>query len=559
MRLAYLFPAAALTLSWLMPLHLLPWVVWHSEVAVFAGIFLAAALVLLPLALRRGAPRLAITPAAAAVLALALLAIVQASMGQLRYWGDAWVLLLYAGLCLASYGMGMAASQQQAGPARALEVLAVTLVLAGVGSTIISLVQALDVWDWSQWIARPNQFRRPGGNYAQPNQMATMLLMGLVGLAYLYERHRLSRAAMQATAIVLFLGFATAESRAGLVSLTILGAFWVLRGHPTRLKRGDVAAWAVVAVATYVAWPMAVEAFIGSAVEGLQRTSVGMRFVVWPQLGHALLAQPWFGWGLRQTSVALNSVVDGYALSEPYTYAHNLVLEACLGMGIPLGLAFVGAAALWWIRRWRMRMTQVGWTCMALCIPFAVHAMLEFPYAYAYVLAPILFAMGVIDAQVKPARAVAVGPRWAAAALLGVSTIGALSVFEYVQIEEDFRVVRFESGRIGSTPGDYERPAVHVLTQLDALLAAGRVTPRPGMNAGEIDFLRDVSTRFPWPALQNRYAASLALNGQREEAERELRRVRVLHGAGLFEDTRRYWTRMQQQHPQLADVALPAP
>ncbi|MBK7549979.1 MAG: pilin glycosylation ligase domain-containing protein [Rhodoferax sp.] len=32
--------------------------------------------------------------------------------------------------------------------------------------------------------------RRPGANLGQPNQLATLLLMGMVSLAYLYELAR---------------------------------------------------------------------------------------------------------------------------------------------------------------------------------------------------------------------------------------------------------------------------------------------------------------------------------------------------------------------------------
>ncbi|MBK7313053.1 MAG: hypothetical protein IPI80_04405 [Burkholderiales bacterium] len=50
------------------------------------------------------------------------------------------------------------------------------------------------------------------------------------------------------------------------------------------------------------------------------------------------------------------------------------------------------------------------------------------------------------------------------------------------------------------------------------MLYGGRVTPRPGMPEQEIELVKIVASRYPWPATQNRYALALALNGNPAEA-----------------------------------------
>ena len=64
----------------------------------------------------------------------------------------------------------------------------------------------------------------------------------------------------------------------------------------------------------------------------------GTRLLVWPQLWEAVLQRPWFGWGLREVSEAHNAVLHAHAQSEPFTYAHNVVLDLAVGMGLPLTL-----------------------------------------------------------------------------------------------------------------------------------------------------------------------------------------------------------------------------
>jgi hypothetical protein len=134
----------------------------------------------------------------------------------------------------------------------------------------------------------------------------------------------------------------------------------------------------------------------------------------------------------------------------------------------------------------------------------------------------------------------------------------AWSVVEYVAIEEDFRIVRFEALRIGATPASYQRPHVILLTQLDALLHGGRIVPKPGMSADEVELARKVALRFPWPATQNRYAQSLALNGNPDEAIRQLLVLRALHGEAAYAQVKAGWTLLaHEKYPQLQTLKLP--
>ncbi|WP_413857737.1 Wzy polymerase domain-containing protein [Candidatus Aalborgicola defluviihabitans] len=40
---------------------------------------------------------------------------------------------------------------------------------------------------------------------------------------------------------------------------------------------------------------------------------------------------------------------------------------------------------------------MVSWYCLAVVVPVAVHSMVEFPFAYAYFLVPVMFALGALD------------------------------------------------------------------------------------------------------------------------------------------------------------------
>jgi len=229
-----------------------------------------------------------------------------------------------------------------------------------------------------------------------------------------------------------------------------------------------------------------------------------------------------------------------------------------IGIGLPLTALLVLVTGIWLWRRVRSAHQLAPWYCLALILPVAVHSMLEFPFAYAYFLVPVMFAVGALEGAVGAKPAFRLGVKPALVMLLVTTGVMAWSVVEYIAIEEDFRIVRFEALRIGTTPASYQRPRVILLTQLDALLNGGRIVPKPDMSTDELELARKVALRFPWPATQNRYAQSLALNGNPDEAIRQLRVMRALHGEKSYAQIKEGWGLLaHEKYPQLQTLRLP--
>lgn len=545
------------TASWLIPFHFPPWVSWHGEVFAFLAVCLFASEAIF-VAISAD-PRGEISFPSISIPLILLMAVIgiQLSTGTLRFFGDAAVYIFYLLLCVACITLGAAVRAR----AEFYSLLSGSLVFAAFISAVISLIQVLDVWETASWINRMPQLRRPGGNLGQPNQLATLLLMGLASLVFLFETKKLGRVASVLLALSLLVGLAITESRTGILSFFVLMVWWLAKRKTINFK---LSPWLVMLAGTgflflFWRWPVLMDEILQSGDIGATvNTGLGGRWLVWPQLFEAMWQQPWFGWGFGQVSTAHNAVVDGYASSEPFTYAHNILLDFALGVGIPVAVLFGVMSIVWLWRRLKSARTLVPWYCLAVILPVAMHSLLEFPFAYAYFLLPVMFCLGALDglAGIKPAIRLGVKP--VAAILLGSTVIMAWSVVEYVSIEEDFRIVRFEALKLGSTPTDYERPKVVLLTQLDALLKGGRIVPKPGMSADEMELARSVALRYPWPATQSRYALSLALNGNPNEAIRQLRVMRALHGEKTYAQVRDGWRiASAEKYPQLKDLTLP--
>ncbi|MDO9404068.1 MAG: Wzy polymerase domain-containing protein [Polaromonas sp.] len=568
------FATFLLAVSWLLPLHFPPWISWHLELLAFVStVVLSGGLIVRLLHRRQALIKFPIP--ALPILALAALAVMQSSLGYIAQYGDAVVLVLYAALCIASMAIGynsVEGEQTDFGSplnrrptGSALEMLAALILVGAVISSIFAFVQVLDVWPTTSLISQVGTLRRPGGNLAQPNQLATLLLMGIASLIFLFESRRVKCATVLLVVVVLIAALVITESRTGALGLCLLVLWWLAKRRPGGFR---VSFWAVFSGLLLfflcaslwprlflLLYPLGFEPLVNGAAS--VNTSPGLRLVVWPQLVDAMMLHPWLGWGLNQVPKAHNAVAHAYQVSEPYSYSHNVLLDLALGMGLPLTIILVGVTCIWLWRRIKATQSLEPWFCVALMLPFALHSMLEFPHTYSYFLAPIAFALGAFERLTSRGTVIRISARWVAGVSLALTLVGAWTVVEYVAIEEDFRVARFEALKVGETPVDYVRPHVILLTQLGVLVDGARIVPRPSMTPDELELARAAALRYPSTATQNRYAMSLALNGHSDEAVRQMKVIRALHGPGFYAAIKANWIARAKEYPQLSAVPIP--
>ncbi len=538
---------AALPLAWLLPNHYFPWLsAWHEG--------LALALLLGAACAARGPALLPWPWALTGALALAS-ALLQWSSGRIFFGGDALMVGLYVGAFLLALALG---SQLVGSPGTnelPLDALAFVTLCCALVSVGLALVQWTNALSLGLYGTDLPPGARPGANVSQPNHFCTLAFLGLCSLGLLRERGRVTGVALLLSALFLLMGMVMSASRTGWLQAALLLLLVAAAGRRvrTRIRWPQVTGWVMVYALATLAWPWLNRVLLLSGGRGVaEQIEGGARGPLWLALLDAVSRHPWAGWGWQQVSWAQFTVAPDHAPIQRYfEHSHNLVLDLLLWAGLPVGglIVVLAATALW--RQWRGLCDARGLWLLAGALGVVVHAMLEFPLEYAYFLLPVGVALGAGHALGPAGRGLWLSRRvLQAVGAVGLTCFAAVAV-EYLQAEQNHRLLRLETAGIGTR--GIETPAVQLrlLTQLSAFLAYAREEARPGLNAVEMERAEQVAQRFAYPPVMFRFALIAALNGQPEKAQQTLVRICYMHLPARCDEAREAWLALRQRYPQL--------
>jgi O-antigen ligase len=524
------FGLCAYVLSWLSYDHYRPWINFHSETLAFAGISLFTIGLLV-----RGTPIKAQKLCAVFFTVCIVFVWLQYAFGLVAFAGDPIVSTIYmVGLfCAISIGITLADSTG-IDSERLLIAFMHAVWLSALVSGFIGLLQWFNVQvPWGMYVMQTDMGDRASGNMGQPNQLATLLLMGLAALSYLFSKKQLGKAPFVAGVLILTLALVFAQSRSAMLSAAFMVLFvcWKRNSVVPTLR----ARWALVWFASFLLATFllpAVSNFLlmdGVRTMGFDGSST-VRITMWKQILYAISQSPWVGYGWNHTPTAHSAGAIAYPGIFTFTYSHNIVLDVLAWCGLPFGLFIVGVSLFWFVSRAVGATAPSAIYALAALIPILTHSMFEYPFAYSYFLLSVGVFIGVVEGSLTNLNILVIRRSALAMLMMLWVPLGSYLVYEYLLVEEDFRVVRFENMNIGSTPIDYQAPKIVLLSQLGNMLQVARMRPAPGMKADDIEKLRRVSKRFSYGALSKRYILALALNGQTELARHELAAFKGVYG-----------------------------
>lgn len=521
-RLAFPVILASLVyaLSWLLPNHHWPWVDFYSDAWAGLSMWGIAATVLW-----RGRKSITLEWHDLAVLTAVLCGIVwlQYAAGLVNELGLAWTSTLYLLGLLIALLTGAAWERWQ--PGQCSDFLFLAALIGATGSLIVQIQQWLlinpgDIF----WLFVPPPPRRFHANLGQPNQLATLLCLGILACAWLHERGRLRGWVAWTWATLLAVGLVLAESRTSWIVIVCSLIALMLWGKRLGMERKVILAalsWAILFLLFTLALPY-INLWLGRTTE-LQElrdiSSSELRLVYWAKLWQALMMHPWFGYGWMQTSFT-QFTPDPYAMltAGTFRHAHNLFLDLWAWLGIPLGLTVTLILSMW-VFKAVLRVKQRKQLWMLLFIfTLAVHAMLEYPLYYAYFLLPFGLMLGVLNATLglKPVTHSRLGLAASVLALAGAGWV--ITVSDYIPIEENFFALRFEHERL-AIPGEYSEPKVIALTHLQDVLWLARVDPSSNHSDHDLERALRITKLLPSVLGMYKLTAMYAFAEQPKQAE----------------------------------------
>lgn len=546
--------ALAFVAGLLAPNHYFPWPAFYNEVPLGVTV--------LPLAIYClfVSKHLQLPPYTWGLAILPVVPVVQWIFGLIHFSGDAWVVCVYLLGAVTTYIVGYTlANSPNCNSGMLLRWLAWILMVGALISSAIALRQVFGL-NGALWEMELPPGSRPYANLGQPNQLATLLLLGVLSAFYLFANNGFGLTAFSAIVALEGLAFAATQSRAALLSSLLLCLWahwkWPAEDHRAQFARRLIFVSVACFTALWFLWPAFYD-FWSVGGGGVNRIAADpARVLIWQQMAVALLHRPLSGWGWGQVSFAQLGVVDQFPNATNIESSHNLFLDLLIWNGIPLGLLMSLAAVIWLWRRASRYQSTSSWFALALIGVAMVHAMLEFPLNYAYFLLPVSLCVGIVDFM--HVGRTYIFPKAIFAGLIAVSAVLFFGVaWEYPVAESRIRQLRFESMGIAERDGGEEQRPLQVLTQVQSFIEFARSQAVEGMSDDELEHMRVVSYRFPFPPSLFRYTLALAINGYPEQAALEMQRLRNMHGEKHYREAKSNLMSLCERYPQLVLVRLP--
>lgn len=263
----------------------------------------------------------------------------------------------------------------------------------------------------AQWLQVDYQFisplyhNRPYANLYQPNNMATLLMLGVCSLILLYERLKIRTDVFVLLLFCHVFAISLSQSRTVWIVILVLPVFYFLQKQRCQRKWAHIILLCVTVgyfLIFYLNVYIAEYLYLVPPQSLTERLSTGyLRIEMWKHLFYAITQQPWGGYGWFQTNIAqLQGVLlfknEGYLSS-----AHNIVLDLILWTGIPIG-SLILIYVLYLLKILFLHITTLSeFYLFALLMCVLVHANLEFPLYYSYFLFPAGFFIGLLLINVK--------------------------------------------------------------------------------------------------------------------------------------------------------------
>lgn len=548
--------ALLLAVGWLLPNHSLPWTTFHADAWV-AAVFSMIGVVVLFKSME-GIRFYALNLFSGLMV---LMTLGQFAIGLLPFAGQAFMVFLYLMGFLFAQVIGQ--QWQKWRPAWLGDILFLAIGVASTTSVGLQLYQWLGLTRGSGltdiWILDLGGVR-PYANLGQPNQLATLLLWGLLACAWSVYRAYLGRVGATLAAAFFLVGLALTQSRSGMLGLCVLisAPWWCLpfKGN-SRFRWTAAGCGAFYFLILWSIGPLSRLFLLEDTTNLLDSSSGEIRLAAWRMLLDSIALRPWMGYGINEVMAAHLAVAELHpSVGQLFGQSHNLFLDFLVWVGIPLGI-LLGLSLLAWLVVAARRIVHIPEALYFLMLMVvSVHAMLELPLHYAYFLLPVGIVIGALNENLKLWPVCLAGltaGRISLVTYLVVLVFFGLLVRDYFRVEESSNAIRFQKAHVKANH-PAQPPEVFLLTHMHAQLSFFLMEPSKGVSKDELQRARELTTAFPSYHNLMKMITLLTLNECMDEARWWMIKTPYIMDMESQRSIPEDWKQIQRSYPSLRRV-----
>lgn len=528
MKYIYLASAFFCLLAWLLPNHYQPWLSFYQDTSMFVATLILSSTFLVY-------EKIKIPYISFFLLIIACIPFIQYLLNIIYYLGDAIIISVYLlgffSVFVGGYNIGELKDDNKE---KIIQTFIILILIASIISVWIQLHQWL-MFSGSIWIVDLPPNGRPFANMGQPNQLATLIIMGEISLLYLYEKSKINSVVAIFSAFFLLFGVALTQSRTSWVFLLCFCLWWIIKSKSItlRLHPAYLVFWIFIFLSFWIYLPY-ISNFLG--VSNLQtvsdRVTTGLdRLGQWKQIILIIKESPFWGYGWGQLNVAQLTNETKLLKYPIFGFSHNLLLDLIVWNGIFIGCILISVISIFIIKLIFEKKDKESIVIISMVGALLVHSFFEYPFAYAYFLFPLGFLLGVLSSGVFNYFYLSRNCYFVYLSLCLI--LFAILISDYKEVESKHELMRYENAKLRNVDLINVGSDFILFDQLNDYIWFVRQPIGSTKNNMELERMRKVAYRFPDRPLIYKYLKILYVNGRHYEAAHVLKLYNAFYKQNL--------------------------